>query len=276
VQQEREEAYERALELRRQELQALKLQQQQQQQAAEQAASDAGAARSSTLQSEEGEDEEEEEDDDDESQQTQSSDGKDHPGTPDQQDDQPATPSAQAAAAVAAAGGVDGGLEATAGGSSSGGSGGSNSPVPAAPLTLQLEQPAEAVLNSGMAGAAGGSNSLGLGPAQHHQQRQHQQQQHQLPESAFASLSGLDLATSLSLGAPSGSLFADQPSGGSLFGSPAMSGCSSLLLGTASPHAGALGNFDSLSSSMAGSPFPQAMLSGKQPAHKHCLTMLCC
>ncbi|PSC68138.1 Flowering time control FPA [Micractinium conductrix] len=248
AQREREEAYERALEARRQELAA--------QAAAVQVCAAPGVA--SRLPASSGG---ESAADENESQASSSSDGRDQPGTPDQQDE-PAMPNA-AAAAAAAAGAP---LEHTS-------SGGSSSPEPQLPADEQLlapQPPAASPFAADVAAAPAGTGGgllqgvsfAGLTDAA-------VQAQAMLPSLDLlqqqASLSALTGSLARP-GSAAGSLFEELTARGassSLFGSPSFS-CS-LLDGTSSPHSSALPS-PYYPSSAAGSPLLQTLAVGSPTA----------
>lgn len=262
--QEREEAYERALEQRRQELAAL-------QAAAEAATAGAVAAVAAAVAAGlpagaagTAGGEEDEEQSELQSVGSGTSESK-QPGTPDHDEDLGATGTASATPAVEgiAAGGP------TAG-SSSDGSG--SSPEPEAVLA----QAAGAPLAPAAAAAASTSllsSGLSALAAQQAQQAPLQPQAQQgLLSGTFAGLGPLGLlqqqqqqvaaaALDISRGAAHGLLGSTN---GSLFGSPAMAAGLASLPGTAASLGGSVDG--SLSSSLAGSPFPGASLGAGSPS----------
>lgn len=251
LQREREEAYERALEARRQELAA--------QQAAQQAALLAAAAATLSAPARAapgclaglpaGEAAVAEESS------LAGSEGQDQPGTPDQQDDQPATPNAAQAAAAQAA---------NVGACQNSSSGGTNSPElrcggehnatgggGAAAETTGAPPPHA---NASLLAEAAGLASFQARPAAPSSLAQHG------PFAGLAAMLGQPTS-----GSAATSLFAEAApttAGSSLFGSPALTG----MLGeaaSASPHSAALGS--SLPSPMAGSPYLQGMAGAARP-----------
>lgn len=262
--QEREEAYERALEQRRQELAAL-------QAAAEAAADSSGmkadaAAISAPEGLPAGTAGGEEEQSELRSMGSGTSESK-QPGTPDHDEDLGATGTASATPAVTGVAAADGAVA----GSSSDGSGSSPEPEQA------LAQAASAPLAP--ADAAYGTSLLSSGlsalAAQQAQQPMQPQAQQGLLSGTFAGSGPLGLLQQQQAAAAAAALNISRPagsashgllggSGGSLFGSPAVAAGLAGLPGTAASLGGSVDG--SLSSSLAGSPFPGATLGASSPS----------
>ena len=260
--QEREEAYERALEQRRQELAAL--------QAAADAAAGSLEADAAAISAPEGlpagtAGVEEEEQSELRSMGSGTSESK-QPGTPDHDEDLGATGTASATPAVTGVAAADG----TAAGSS-GGSG--SSP--------ELEQAlAQAASTPPAPAAAVHSTSLlssglsALASQQAHQQPMQPQAQQGLLSGTFGSgplgllqqQQAAAAAAALNISRPAGSTSHGLlgGAGGSLFGSPAVAAGLAGLPGTAASLGGSVDG--SMSSSLAGSPFPGATLGASSPS----------